>query len=497
MERQSNSMSLHDQRESSELQPNRAKLPFGAPGDPNLPFKKKGIISLPSGDDYIFRIQVISTIADVDTHVFKKAVQGLVKICFPQDFLDEIGIEVVAQHMREEGASKHNISKMAEIFHSEMLQCIMWMLAEYLDTSAKVEASVNAIMAATASRHGAKTGESLLGHVIASLQSLREGLSQKSTTGLADNTETQTLTFDTHSFRSPDRETHEANSGYGASAASKTDLEKQAEDRQTQELEVATEKSKKRKRSQTMVDTDRDHEARTHQKESIEQSNNNIPHFTRDGKASKISTSWRWSLEDDVPFTESIVQFKRMSDLFAYHALPIVRQRLGKQTHRKQLRQEMETMLVSMPDGEFALWITSFEKLKNADASMLDRQLPALCSSKYSVTSTTPTPVVTYKHNPQRVQPSDNDRAKTNETAASTSTIKSAPMKWERQADEIAEADARKVRVLTREAEPQVSAQSPADKPGLCYHAIDPDKTARSSAPVPSHTTVRALPIPL
>lgn len=49
---------------------------------------------------------------------------------------------------------------------------------------------------------------------------------------------------------------------------------------------------------------------------------------SREGKQGKISTSWRWAIEEGASPQDLTSHFKRMSDLFAYHALPIVQQRL-------------------------------------------------------------------------------------------------------------------------------------------------------------------------
>lgn len=44
--------------------------------------------SLPTGEDWLFRVKVISSATDLDNELFKSAVQGLVRICFPEGILD-------------------------------------------------------------------------------------------------------------------------------------------------------------------------------------------------------------------------------------------------------------------------------------------------------------------------------------------------------------------------------------------------------------------------
>lgn len=326
--------------------------------------------------------------------MFKKAVQGLVKICFPQDVLEKIGIEVVTQHMRNESAPEHNIEKMTEIFRSEMSHRVNWMLAEYLDTPAKVEASVKAVIAASASLHGAKIGDDILGHIIASLQSLRENIPHSSTEMLAGSTDIKTMTSSTHNPDGFDAETDDSNSKSEAHAPA--EAAEQCSDHHTSRPPVrAGKKSKRPKYDEKSTETSKSFEVSTHQRDHVSPENDSgVIQYQRKGKAGKVSTSWRWNIEEDVSFEDAIIQFKRMSDLFAYHALPLVRQRLGQQANRKQLRQEMKKLLVNMTDQEFALWMESFENLKGGDTTMLKRRTPPSRSARHQGVSVTPAPLV-------------------------------------------------------------------------------------------------------
>ena len=385
---------MHSQSDSSGSQLNRAKSVFRGHNDPYFPPKNKGTLALPTSDDYIFRVQVLSTTADVSSNVFKKAVQGLVKICFPQDVLEEIGIEVVTQHMRNEGAPERNIAKMTEIFRSEMFHRVNWMLAEYLDTPAKVEASVKAVIAASASLHGAKIGDDILGHIIASLQGLREEMPYLSTERLADSTDIETMMSSTHNPGGLDAETDDSNSKCEAHAPAETT--EQFSDHHTLQSSLgAGKKSKGPKYVEKGAETGKSFEAYTHQRGHLSpESNGGVAQYQRAGKAGKVSTSWRWDIKEDASFEDSILHFKRMSDLFAYHALPLVRQRLGKKAHRKQLRQEMEKLLANMTDQDFKLWMESFHNLKGGDSSMLERRTPPSRSARHQGVSVTPAPLV-------------------------------------------------------------------------------------------------------
>ncbi|KAJ4346289.1 hypothetical protein N0V95_005499 [Ascochyta clinopodiicola] len=392
-------MPVRSQRSTSDLQTERAKSVFRGHRDPYFPHNNgKGSRHLPTSDDYVFRIQVISTTANIKTDVFKKAVQGLVKICFPQDVLEEIGIQVVTQHMRNEDAPESNIAQMTEIFRSEMIHRVTWMLAEYLDTPNKVEASVKAIMAASASLHGARIGTDVLGDITTSLQRLREWAPDNSTEQLSNSTDMETLPFST-----PDLEVAQRNSGVSAfvgqhetGPALARETEGASED-QREPPRKPKHKSKKRKADDLDEETNTSDKVNGHQDHAIDsQGSQNLVHHSREGKEGKISTSWRWNLEEGASLQDMAARFKRTSDLFAYHALPIFKRRLGPQAKRKEVRLEMQAVLTRMSDEEFQKWVESFEKLVDGDTSMLERTPPSLASASQHNTSVTPVPVVTH-----------------------------------------------------------------------------------------------------
>lgn len=374
---------MHSRQGSPHSQLSRAKSVFYGHRDLCFPHNNnKDVTSLPTGDDYAFRIQVISTTTDTNTDVFKKAIQGLVKFCFPQNILEEIGIEVVTQHMRNEHAPEQNIIKMTEIFRSEMVHRLTWMLAEYLDTPVKVEASAKVIMAASASLHGEKIGEDVLGHVITSLHKLREKIFDKSTEHLANNTGMETLMFNTPAPEAIDEVRADKAMADASDESSAGNVEQPRKSRRN---------SKKLKKEKLNKRTRLGHEGN----ENLEDADSTrdlkdagLQH-TREGKEGKISTSWRWDVEEGSYLEDVIVHFKRTSDLFAYHALPIARLQLGPQAKRKELRQEMESMLAKMPNAEFEKWVESFQKLENGDAAMLERISNAIPASHciYSATS--------------------------------------------------------------------------------------------------------------
>jgi hypothetical protein len=129
---------------------------------------------------------MISSATDLSNDVFKNAVQGLVKIYFPEGILEQLGVQVLEQHMHQEKAPEENIQRMSEIFRSEMAHRATWMLSEYLDTPAKVESAMRATIAASARLHGDALGDDILSHVTSSLLRLKERALGNSTEWLAD-----------------------------------------------------------------------------------------------------------------------------------------------------------------------------------------------------------------------------------------------------------------------------------------------------------------------
>lgn len=369
---------------------------------------------------------MLSTIDDVSTIVFRKAVQGLVKICFPQDVLEEIGIEVVTQHMRNEGAPEHNIAKMTEIFRSEVFHLVDWMLTEYLDTLAKVEVSVQAVIAASASLHGEKIGDDILGHIITSLQSLREDVPHLSTEKLADSTDMDTMTSSTRKPGDLDAETGDLNSKREVHTLTEETTEQWSEHHKSQPPVRAGKKSKRSKCDEKGAENSKSLGVFPNQRghASPDNFNGGVIQHQREGKAAKISISWRWNVEEDATFEDAVLQFKRMSDLFAYHAMPLVRQQLGQQANRKQLRREMENLLVNMNDREFVQWIESFQSVKSGDSTMLERRTPPPRSARHQGGSATPAPLVARNKIPGSTELFEHEKVEGGNSAAKSCTYR-------------------------------------------------------------------------
>lgn len=153
----------------------RAKSLFRCDKAPYLPGHDKGKDSLAASTDWDFRLEVVCSDQPSES-IFKKAVQGLVKICFPDDVLEELGIDVVEQHMREAQASEDKLARMRDVFGSELVHCCAWMMAKYMDSPEKVAAGIASIVTASNRLHGEKLDSELLDDIIGGLKDLRNQL---------------------------------------------------------------------------------------------------------------------------------------------------------------------------------------------------------------------------------------------------------------------------------------------------------------------------------
>lgn len=100
-------------------------------------FDRRGTSAVPAKEDWEFRLDVISSTKEVDDSVFEKAVQGLCQICFPEGVLDELGVNIIVEHMRQKHASQESINRMRTVFESAIIQQIAQMLALYTDSTLK------------------------------------------------------------------------------------------------------------------------------------------------------------------------------------------------------------------------------------------------------------------------------------------------------------------------------------------------------------------------
>jgi hypothetical protein len=302
--------------------------------------------------------------------MFKQAVQGLVKICFPQNILDELGIHVVQQHMHEHNAPKENIEKMTEMFRSEMIHRLVWMLAEHLDDTSKIEAVVKSVTAASAALDSDKIGPDILNNVITSLQRLRERVPENSTETLANDMVLTEFTSDTIDGESSTSMSVEASQGNGIASSYVSDLAEREVELHVDGLQRQN-KSKARDNLATLSKHTANHRSASGVKSKVA---GNAAQPAPEGKGKNVSASWRWNVKpSDITVENFALFFHRPVDLFAYHALPIATGTLGHNADRKNIRSEIQSLWVSMTDEEYGKWVESFRKLQGGDLDMIDR----------------------------------------------------------------------------------------------------------------------------
>jgi len=351
-------------------------------GYDSLPRKQDRETSLPTGEDWLFRVKVISAATDLADDLFKNAVQGLVRICFPDGILDQLGLRVLEQHMREENAPLDNIQRMTEIFKSEMIQRLTSMLAEYLDTPTKVDLAVHATVAASARLHGEqKLGEDILSHVSATLLQLKSRAPEDSTEWSVGGNELHNT----------------------ASSDSDIKIGDVSEKKHTPPPKANKAKTRGKKHRLFQPTTSKlsidDHGIEDDAPiPPLGKNASELVGSIHKGKDGRISTKWQWNLKpeehtDDVPNEV----FTRTADLFAYHALPFAKQKLGAEASRKELRMYMQAMLDAMPSDEFERWVESLQKLLNGDYEMLKRSEPSASDIDQKSSRATPAPIETRK----------------------------------------------------------------------------------------------------
>lgn len=121
-----------------------------------------------------------------------------------------------------------------------------------------------------------------------------------------------------------------------------------------------------------------------------------LQQHTSKGKDRKISSKWLWDIKKaDIADDAVADTFSCTSDLFAYHALPIAKRKLGPDASKKQIRREVQSLLNGMPAGEFEKWVESLQKLLGGDREMLERPESHPPGDEQQLTRTTPAPVDT------------------------------------------------------------------------------------------------------
>lgn len=339
-----------------------------------------GANTLPTSNDWVFRLKVLSS-SHVDDDLLDQAVRGLVQICFPDGFLEELGVDVVEAHMREEGAAQNNIDRMKPVFHDAMTRQMAWLLAKYLDTPEKLEEAVSALATASQQLHGDKLGAET-----------GEGEHNVASDASGEPSE-------------PELET----------PPKKLNKKSKASDQRRKP------EKKRLESNEDVIMDDSEPEA------EIQPHCDLAPPETNRSKEKKVSTSWRWDINPAALPADNISNlFKKTSDLFAYHALPVVKHELGPGTERKAIRKRIEAILTDMPETQYEKWVESLQQLHNGDMSMLDRVSPDNISVQGDITRATPAPTTVQHRRGNRLQVY-NERASREQQNASRPVVEQTP----------------------------------------------------------------------
>jgi hypothetical protein len=288
---------------------------------------------------------VLSSAADLDDDVLQEAVQGLARICFPEGVLDELGIDIVTAHMVRNGASPCNIDRTKALFNEAMIHRMAEMMAPYLDTPRKLDNGTAAVVSAAQRLHG-------------------------------PGFEPQGADLNPETAEGPLKDENEY-------------IVTRQQSPQEEASPPTT--SSKKKRNRKLGQDQCAHETDT--------ALIKVPGDAEEGHAGfvnkdkKVSKSWRWNVDQGtVSDADTSNIFRRTGDLFAYHALPIIRRELGPSTKKKPLREKLETMLSDMPHAEYQQWLDSRDKLWAGDLRMLTRVSSEVEPIAKGFTRATPAP---------------------------------------------------------------------------------------------------------
>jgi hypothetical protein len=233
-----------------------------------------------------------------------------------------------------------------------MVHHVTQMLAEYLDTPDKVESAVKTIIAASSSLHSA-IGDDVSGSIAASLAQQASCQDTVQPNGALDTAENDDA---------PPKVTKKRKSKAGE---------------HSQRHNIGHEID------EMLVDVEEPPQRTEVTRQTFDQ---------EDRAVKKISSSWRWNIDpDNLSAEDRTAAFKRPSDLFAFHALPIVRGMLSPEARSKEIRLRIQSLMDEMPESEYDKWIDSFRKLHDGDEVMLVRIPPETLST--GRTAVTPAPI--------------------------------------------------------------------------------------------------------
>ncbi|KAH7132444.1 hypothetical protein B0J11DRAFT_600993 [Dendryphion nanum] len=368
----------------------RAKSVF-RPEDPYIPRQgSEATPILPTAGDWKFRLKVLCSDSPSDD-ILKEAIQGLVMICFPEKVLDELGIDVVQTHMEQSGATEHNIARMRGIFQAEMIHRVAWMLSEYLDTVDKIEVAVLSVLTASNQLHSEKYDDGILSEIIGVFQRFRD---QTSANGERNPNAPNQTRKDSLGEESSEKASSQENSFDEDSSDEDSSDEDSSQNDTVTDATKVTDKPEGLSNDTIVVKHENTgYQNRvgfsTHDTDIGEPKESNSvvtttrrrtqPPFTKEKKVNVMTSTRRWDVDparitlNDIP-----AHFKRRTDLYAYHAYPIIKRDLGPDVPDVAVLAKIEENLKTMAKDEKMKWGDSLEKLRNGDLSILDRDKTVL-----------------------------------------------------------------------------------------------------------------------
>lgn len=278
--------------------------------------------SLSTSEEWNFRLKYLCR-GDPSDDMFKEAVQGLIKICFPAGVLDQLSLDIIESQMQEQGATDARILKMRELVQLEMVHKLAWLLAEQLDTPEKTETAITSVIAARHRLHGKKSDYDVFKDIIRGFEKLRDQYAQSGTDHLASGA----------SIRLPTRDRPES--------------------------EVS-------QRSCTRIGLLESEPAAV----ALTDPSSMIPSIVT--KASKKAS---WDIDKKAIQQLSPMELKakitKPRYLFAYHALPIVRGDMKEDASYDEIKVEIFSRWTGLSANERNVWRTSYRNLLKGDLEML------------------------------------------------------------------------------------------------------------------------------
>ncbi|PSN60647.1 hypothetical protein BS50DRAFT_681543 [Corynespora cassiicola Philippines] len=323
--------------------------------------------SMPTDADYRFRLKVISSSRTLDDDIFDEAVQGLIKICFPDGVLTEIGMSVIERHMLEANVSTDNIQRMQLSFRTKMIGRVARMLAEFLDTPEKLQNGIQAVIMASFQQNGVVLDKDMLDKTISNLKEISHEYKIRSSTQLVHDTAvgcqsstSGSLTNErVHVKREPLSDCSVSTADHLA-AGNVEEFEYTGISRQNHVF-LSHDTQSTEKGLQPFLNTET----------VVNRVSTN--HLAKEKERSKLS---RWDVDPSRVTAKDVKEFfKRTRDLFSFHVLPLIQRDYPDMTKREEIRTYIHFRYSNLSKDELGEWKRRFRNLQDGDMTMLHRPM--------------------------------------------------------------------------------------------------------------------------